>query len=221
MGLMGREGAVLAVALAGPRQRDRVIAGKGDPTHPESNLPQSVVTTDWRGVWRVAGKVSSGESPSTQGVLVTVQLKFLAVPLAIGALFLAGCGGDDSSDESTNTGTTEQTQPATNDTAANGAAQNGSPQVLNLAADPSGALAYDTTELTADAGPVQIDFTNESPVPHDVVISDAGGADVARTDVITDSSTSTEFDAKPGDFTFFCSVPGHEAAGMKGTLTVK
>ena len=27
--------------------------------------------------------------------------------------------------------------------------------------------------------------------------------------------------AKPGKYTFYCSVPGHEAAGMKGTLTVK
>jgi uncharacterized cupredoxin-like copper-binding protein len=26
---------------------------------------------------------------------------------------------------------------------------------------------------------------------------------------------------KPGTYTFFCSVPGHEAGGMKGTLTVK
>ena len=26
---------------------------------------------------------------------------------------------------------------------------------------------------------------------------------------------------KPGTYTFFCEVPGHEAAGMKGTLVVK
>jgi len=27
-------------------------------------------------------------------------------------------------------------------------------------------------------------------------------------------------DLKPGTYTFYCPVPGHEAAGMKGTLTV-
>jgi uncharacterized cupredoxin-like copper-binding protein len=26
---------------------------------------------------------------------------------------------------------------------------------------------------------------------------------------------------KPGKYTFYCPVDGHEAAGMKGTLTVK
>lgn len=141
--------------------------------------------------------------------------KFLVLPLAIGAL-LVGCGSDDSSDDSSTSDTTTQTEkPATTDSSQGGA------NVLTLSADPSGALAYDTTELTGKAGKTTLDFTNESPVGHDVVIDDASGKEVAATDVITGASTSTEFDAKPGTYTFYCSLPGHEAAGMKGTLTVK
>lgn len=148
------------------------------------------------------------------------SLKLLAVPLAVGALVFAGCGGDDSSDDNSGDTTATQTQPAENN--ANADANGGTAgQVLALAADPSGALAYDTTELSAKSGDVTLDFTNESPVAHDVVIEDADGNEVGATDVITGQSTTTEFKVKPGDYTFYCSLPGHEEGGMKGTLTVK
>lgn len=147
------------------------------------------------------------------------SLKFLAIPLAVGALVFAGCGGSDSSDDSSST-ETSTSQPAESN-AGSGESTNGAAQTLALAADPSGALAYDTDKLSATAGDVTLDFTNDSPVPHDVVIDDAKGNEVGATEVITGSSASTEFSVKPGEYTFFCSVPGHEAGGMKGTLTVK
>lgn len=151
-----------------------------------------------------------------------ISLKFLVVPLAIGALFFAGCGGDDSSDDSSSNDTsTTQTQPA--ETTDNGNATAGTAaQTLSLAADPSGALAYDTTELTAKTGKITLDFANDSQVPHDVVIDDPDGKEVARTEIITGASETTEFTAdKPGDYKFYCSVPGHEQGGMVGTLKVE
>ncbi|HRV59562.1 MAG TPA: plastocyanin/azurin family copper-binding protein [Solirubrobacterales bacterium] len=142
------------------------------------------------------------------------SLKFLVVPLAVGALFFAGCGGDDSSDDNSSSDTAPtQSQPADNSM--------GSGQVLNLAADPSGQLAYDKTELSAKAGKVTLDFTNESPIGHNVVIEDSSGKEIASTDTITGQSTTAEFKIKPGTYTFYCSIPGHEQAGMKGTLTVQ
>lgn len=139
----------------------------------------------------------------------------LALPLTAMVL-LAGCGGsdDDSSDSSADT-TTQTEKPADN---AAPAAAGGS--TVALAADPSGALAYDTDTLEAKAGTVTVEFTNDAPIAHDVVIEDDSG-EVARGEIITGSSESFSFDAKAGEYTFYCSLPGHEAAGMKGTLTVK
>jgi plastocyanin len=92
-------------------------------------------------------------------------------------------------------------------------------ETLQLAADPS-ALAFDTTSLTGKPGKVTIDFDNPSPIEHDVVIA-KDGKEIAGTELITEGETSVTADLAPGSYTFFCSVPGHAAAGMEGTLTVK
>jgi plastocyanin len=93
------------------------------------------------------------------------------------------------------------------------------PSGLKVAADPTGQLAFDQTSLTAKAGAVAVDFTNQSPLQHDFCIQSGSQGDC--TDVIQGASTSKTFNLKPGSYTFYCSVDGHEAAGMKGTLTVK
>jgi plastocyanin len=83
------------------------------------------------------------------------------------------------------------------------------------------ALAYDTTELTAKAGKVTIDFTNPAAIEHNVVIEGEEGKELASFDPITEGEESETADLKPGTYTFYCSVPGHRQAGMEGTLTVK
>jgi len=90
---------------------------------------------------------------------------------------------------------------------------------LDLAADPS-AIAYDQTELSAKAGKVTIDFTNPSPLEHNVVI-EQNGKELAGFEPIAEGEESETANLKPGTYTFYCSVPGHREAGMEGTLTVK
>jgi plastocyanin len=141
------------------------------------------------------------------------HLRYLALPIAIAAL-LVGCGGDDNSSDTSSTTETTTTQteaPATEQT---------SGDTVDLQANPEGALAYEETSLTAKSGTVSIDFTNDSPIGHDVVV-DQDGKEISRTPIITEDSAVTTFDAKPGTYTFYCSVPGHREAGMEGTLTVK
>ena len=121
-------------------------------------------------------------------------------------LALAACGGGEESSSTT---------PAAGG-ATTGGGGGGGGETLQIAADPSGAFAYDKTDLSATAGKITIDFTNESSVPHNVMIEGDGG-----TDTITGSETSTTVDLEPGTYTFFCSVDDHRGAGMEGTLVVK
>jgi uncharacterized cupredoxin-like copper-binding protein len=123
------------------------------------------------------------------------------VPVAIGA-----CGGG--GNESASTPATTATTPA-----AGG-------QTLQLAADPSGALKFDKKSLSAKAGVVTIDLTNDSPISHDVVIA-KGSEQLATSEIISQSTATATAKLQPGNYVFYCSVDGHRDAGMQGTLTVK
>ncbi len=92
---------------------------------------------------------------------------------------------------------------------------------VKISADPTGQLSFEQKTVTSKPGAVKIDFTNQSPVGHDVKISDSSGAQLGGTDLVTGGSATATVDLAPGQYTFFCDVPGHEDAGMKGTLTVK
>jgi plastocyanin len=140
-----------------------------------------------------------------------------AIPLiAVAALVLGACGssGDKSSSASTTTPSTAA--PAATTTPAAPAGASGT---VELAADPSGALAFDRSTLTAKAGSVTIDLSNPSPVPHAIAV-EGNGADEKGPTVSTGGHSTVTVDLKPGTYSFYCPVPGHEAAGMKGTLKV-
>jgi plastocyanin len=131
---------------------------------------------------------------------------------------LAGCGG--SSKTSSSTPAPANSAPAASTpTTAPPAATSAGP--LALAADPSGQLNFDTSMLTAKAGQVSIKFTNASPVAHNLTIESSSGQAIGATPTFSGGSKSLSVSLKPGTYTFFCSVPGHRAAGMSGTLTVQ
>ncbi|HLH13432.1 MAG TPA: plastocyanin/azurin family copper-binding protein [Solirubrobacteraceae bacterium] len=90
---------------------------------------------------------------------------------------------------------------------------------LKLAADPSGALAYDTKQLSAKAGTVTITMANMSPLEHNVTIERAGKV-LGATPTFKGGTRTLTLDLKPGKYKFYCSVPGHRQAGMEGTLNV-
>ena len=105
--------------------------------------------------------------------------------------------------------------------AGNGAAApSATSRTLALAADPGGALRFDKTRAAVLAGGVAVKLTNESSVAHNVTIAQ-GSKTLGATKTITKTTDTITLDLAPGDYVFFCSVPGHRQSGMQGTLTVQ
>jgi plastocyanin len=136
-------------------------------------------------------------------------MKRLLILGAMVLLALAGCGG--SSNSSTSTGASST--PASS----SGGGGGGGGTQLHISADPS-ALKFNTNKLSAKAGKVTITMTNPSGLSHDVSIK--GGVNVHGNIVGQGGKSVASATLKPGKYTFYCSVDGHEAAGMTGELDV-
>jgi plastocyanin len=138
---------------------------------------------------------------------------------------LAGCGSskETSSSASTPAASTPATTSASTPTSSTATTTSPAPAsgALSLAANPEGQLKYNTSTLTAKAGKVSIDFTNMSPLEHNVTIESSSHAVVGATPTFKGESKTLSVTLKSGTYKFYCSVPGHRMAGMEGTLVVK
>lgn len=132
------------------------------------------------------------------------------------SLFVAACGGGEE-------------KPAAAAKSEGGAAAAG-PVALKMED-----IKFDKTALSGAKGqPLTINLTNAGALDHDFTIEKiAGKATVDGKDAKTDKyavhallkpKASGKVEVTPdaaGAYEFFCTVPGHKEAGMKGTLTVK
>ena len=93
---------------------------------------------------------------------------------------------------------------------------------LMMPADPNGGLFYASKRAQADAGSLKVESKNASTTGHDIALKDASGKELGGGKVVAGGGVS-EFsaDVKPGKYEYLCTVPGHAAGGMTGTLTVK
>lgn len=93
--------------------------------------------------------------------------------------------------------------------------------VLELSSPADGSLTFDPGELEAAAGTVVLDYTNPSPVPHNIALEDSDGNSLGETETVTGGEIAElSSDLQPGTYTYFCAVPGHRESGMLGELTV-
>jgi plastocyanin len=91
-----------------------------------------------------------------------------------------------------------------------------STETISIAA---GNFFFKPDTVTATPGIATIKLTSAGG-EHDLVFD--GAYSGFQVEVSGSGSTdSQKIDLKPGKYTFYCNFPGHRAAGMQGTLTVK
>jgi mono/diheme cytochrome c family protein len=91
---------------------------------------------------------------------------------------------------------------------------------VEIPTDKSGQLHFKFKSASATAGMVTLLSKNDSPVPHDISVK-GNGVDENGDQVTGGKTSKVTVNLKPGKYTFYCSVPGHEQGGMKGTLEVQ
>jgi plastocyanin len=120
--------------------------------------------------------------------------------LAVGALTLGACGGDDGGDGS---GGGSDTVPA------------GALEVRAID------IAFDAEEYSAAAGDVTIAYVSEGQQQHTLVVFDEGNEKIGERLAVGPGDTDAGvFPLAAGSYTLICDVPGHQEAGMVATLDV-
>lgn len=78
-------------------------------------------------------------------------------------------------------------------------------------------VAFDQAELSASAGSITVSLGNRDLFWHTFTVEELG-VDLR---VPVSAEMTVTFDAPPGEYRFFCDIPGHPEAGMEGTLIVE
>jgi manganese oxidase len=136
----------------------------------------------------------------TVGAIATAVVAVVALVLAGGALITSARGGSSPAPAAAS--------------AANATADAGAPSSVTVELSE---FAIDPASITVAAGGV-LEVTNRGVAEHDLAVI---GTDVA-TPMLQggDDATLDLSSLAPGTYDIHCSVPGHEAGGMKGTLTI-
>ena len=94
-------------------------------------------------------------------------------------------------------------------------AENG---VLDIPMAAAG-TAFQFADATAEAGQLQVTSENPQANPHNIAVR-GGGID-EKGPVVENAVSEVTVDLEPGEYEFYCSVPGHVEGGMIGKLTVE
>lgn len=72
---------------------------------------------------------------------------------------------------------------------------------------------------------VKVELTNNGVTEHNFSVTDHGNSGLQNLNIDVNVQPGAKgeatINASAGDYYFFCNIPGHEAAGMRGYITVK
>jgi uncharacterized cupredoxin-like copper-binding protein len=148
----------------------------------------------------------------------------LSAALLLVSGVLAACGGGSSNDSSTTPSAGSTSTPATSTPSTSGSSSSSASagtSAIDISATEGSGLGFSQRSLTTRSGTVTIRLDNGSgnSLPHGIAI-EGNGVDKDGKVVQPGGASTVTVRLKPGRYTFYCPVPGHEDQGMKGTLTV-
>ncbi len=112
----------------------------------------------------------------------------------MGAVALAGCSSDSSTTYTPPTGPPKETVEIS-----------------------GSSFEFTPSSVTVPAGIIQFDLTS-TDIQHSIVIRGISGFLI---EAGRGQTASGKVELSEGTYDFYCNIPGHETAGMKGTITVK
>lgn len=88
-------------------------------------------------------------------------------------------------------------------------------------------IDFDADAYVVSAGPLSVGYVDDGNLVHNLVVEDASGAPVpiaggdddGRLVVTAGELVQGTVTLAPGAYSLVCTLPGHEQAGMKATLT--
>jgi plastocyanin len=90
-----------------------------------------------------------------------------------------------------------------------------------VTAEDTGAYRFILSRPSVPAGKVIIEFVNHGQDEHNLNAEDASEGRVGSIpNTAPNAHPSLTLTLRAGSYKLFCSLPGHEALGMKATLTV-
>jgi plastocyanin len=103
-----------------------------------------------------------------------------------------------------------------------GGQEQGGATELALTSPEDGSLVYEPDSLQTTAGAVTITYANPSAVEHNVALEGDGAGVLGQTETFAQGEQQLTIEELPeGEYTYFCTVPGHREGGMEGTLVAE